>query len=670
MEMLEHRLVLSTFWVSNTADSGEGSLRWAIEQANGTSQADAITFDASLADQPIVLGGTELSISDDLTITGLGADDLTISGNNLSRVFSIAEGANVVISGVAITGGKAEGGGAIYNQGTLKVADSIFTGNSSMEGSDGGAIYNEATLTVETSQFTGNSATKSAYGGAICNWVTEDGIAPSLTVTNCDFTSNSNGPSGWGGAIANVNNRGNKNEGGTVVITGSTFSKNWASSSGGAVYQWSYPYYGKGTIIITASEFTENNSGWGGALYVSDVLAEIGSSTFSDNTASSFGGAIFTYTRRDVVEIKDSTLSGNSTGKEGGAIDNNGARLTITNSTISGNSTNGVGGAIYNNYKGNLDIRNSTITANRADADGQGGGSGGALYDDYDYGPGTFLFHNTIVAGNVVGPPGSDSPNEFRATLDDDSSHNLIGDAATAGGLVHGADGNIVGDGGSGTINITTVLDPNLANNGGPTLTHALVPDGPAVNAGDNSKAVDSDGNPLDYDQRGEGFVRIVDGMVDIGAFEVQPQILSVEIDVKPGSDPNSINLASKGVIAVAIFTTAAFDASLVNASTVVFAGANAVHWALEDTDGDGDLDMVLHFRVQDTNLADVYAQLVADDLDEDGVLDSNHQAATVSLTGLTATDEYFQGFDEVDLFLSGKHLRDLLEDLAANGVI
>jgi hypothetical protein len=186
-----------------------------------------------------------------------------------------------------------------------------------------------------------------------------------------------------------------------------------------------------------------------------------------------------------------------------------------------------------------------------------------------------------------------------------------------------------------------------------------------AVNAGDNSKAVDADGNPLVYDQQGEGFTRIFD---DIGAFEAQN--LFVEIDVKPGSDPNSINLASTGLIAVAIFTTDDFDASQVDAGTVVFAGASMVHSALEDMDGDGDLDMVLHFQMQETNLADLYAQLLAEDINGDGILDSNRQSAAVSLTGQTAADECFEGFDDVDLFLSGKNLREFLEDLAEAGVI
>jgi hypothetical protein len=421
-------------------------------------------------------------------------------------------------------------------------------------------------------------------------------------------------------------------------------------------------------VHITESSFSQNHASTGGVIW-SNGLVKISGSTLSGNSADSWGGAIFMW--GGTAQVEGSTLSGNTAGSEGGAIDNNFGTLNITNTTISGNSTNRVGGAIYN-WGGSLKITNGTLTANRADADGNGSGDGGALYDD---GGATYVLHNSIVAGNLLGAPGSDSPNDLSATLDPASSHNLIGDAATAGGLIDGVNGNIVGNGGSGTVDITTVLDPNLADNGGPTLTHALVAGSFALDAGDNSEAVDADGSPLVYDQRGEikegeGFDRIVDGVVDIGAFEVQPQPLSVQIDVKPGSDPNSINLASKGVIAVAIFTTDDFDASQVDASTVVFAGASAVHSALEDVDGDGDLDMVLHFRVQDTNLADLYAQLLAEDINEDGILDSNRQSAAVSLTGQTAADECFEGFDDVDLFLSGKNLRDFLEDLAAAGAI
>jgi len=74
-----------------------------------------------------------------------------------------------------------------------------------------------------------------------------------------------------------------------------------------------------------------------------------------------------------------------------------------------------------------------------------------------------------------------------------------------------------------------------------------------------------------------------------------------VDIDIKPGSFPNSINLNSKGVIPVAILTTAVFDATDVDPTTVLFAGAEPVRWAVEDVDGDGDLDLVLHFKTQET---------------------------------------------------------------------
>ena len=95
---------------------------------------------------------------------------------------------------------------------------------------------------------------------------------------------------------------------------------------------------------------------------------------------------------------------------------------------------------------------------------------------------------------------------------------------------------------------------------------------------------------------------------------------IEVEIDIKPGSLPNSINPDNKGVIPVAILTTADFDASIVDADTVLFgpAGAQAQHWALEDVDNDGDEDMILHFRTQYTGITagDAEAELAGKTLD------------------------------------------------------
>ena len=95
-----------------------------------------------------------------------------------------------------------------------------------------------------------------------------------------------------------------------------------------------------------------------------------------------------------------------------------------------------------------------------------------------------------------------------------------------------------------------------------------------------------------------------------------------------------------------------------------------AVQSTLEGVDGDGDLDRVLHFRTQDTTLRALYEQLIAGDLNGDGVLDSNHQVAEVSLTGVTMNDVVFAGLDQMDLFLAVRTLRELLDQLAAAGAI
>ena len=76
-----------------------------------------------------------------------------------------------------------------------------------------------------------------------------------------------------------------------------------------------------------------------------------------------------------------------------------------------------------------------------------------------------------------------------------------------------------------------------------------------------------------------------------------------VPVDIRPGCDPNSINLKSKGVVPVAVLTTDDFDASTVDCDTVLFAGAESACCLMEDVDGDGDLDMLFHFKTQELNL-------------------------------------------------------------------
>ena len=77
-----------------------------------------------------------------------------------------------------------------------------------------------------------------------------------------------------------------------------------------------------------------------------------------------------------------------------------------------------------------------------------------------------------------------------------------------------------------------------------------------------------------------------------------------VNVDIKLGSYPNSINLKSKGVTPVAVLTNNFFDAKDIMIDSIVFAGANPLRGKLEDVDGDGDLDLILHFETQSLQLS------------------------------------------------------------------
>ena len=104
--------------------------------------------------------------------------------------------------------------------------------------------------------------------------------------------------------------------------------------------------------------------------------------------------------------------------------------------------------------------------------------------------------------------------------------------------------------------------------------------------------------------------------------------LVEVEIDIKTGGNPNSINLKSKGVVPVAVLTTVDFDARNIDPATVEFAGASPVRWTLCDIDDDGDDDMLFHFETQELNL------------------DESSKEAT--LTGKTTEEKVIRGTDKV----------------------
>ena len=145
--------------VTNNNDSGAGSLRQAIANVG---IGEEITF-ADNVTGTITLTTGQLSISKNLTITGPGADILTISGNNASRVFNIGSGVTVTISGLTIANGNDTTGGGIRNLGTLTVNNCTVSSNDAV--GNGGGIANHSHLTAINCSLSANSA--GASGGGV-----------------------------------------------------------------------------------------------------------------------------------------------------------------------------------------------------------------------------------------------------------------------------------------------------------------------------------------------------------------------------------------------------------------------------------------------------------------------------------------------------------------------
>ena len=197
--------------------------------------------------------------------------------------------------------------------------------------------------------------------------------------------------------------------------------------------------------------------------------------------------------------------------RTGGGISFAGAELLLQESTVSGNSAVGAGGGVGLVFV-DAEIVRSTIANNTA-----GGNGGGVVASSPYFGPDSSILNITgsIIANNTA----SSEPD---LVPDDDTTVNfsLIENAGSA--TITGT-GNIIG--------VDPMLGP-LQDNGGPTFTHALLPDSSAIDAGDPAFAP-----PPAYDQRGEGFDRVFNNRIDIGAFESQLLIVTTEFDVLDAFD-------------------------------------------------------------------------------------------------------------------------------------
>ena len=225
----------STLVVTNTNDSGAGSLRQAIA---GASSGETITFDLSLSGQTITLAST-LTIDKNLTIDGSAlAAKINVSGNDSVQVFSIVSGVTTLFDSLIIRNGYTiVQGGGIYNEGTLTISNSKLLDNSSAI--YGGAIISRGTLIISDSTLSGNSAHD--YAG-VANW------NGTLTITNSEISGNS--ATRDGGGIHNA---------GVLTVTNSTFSGNSASYGGGVYNEF-------GTMTITNSTFSGNSASLGGGI--------------------------------------------------------------------------------------------------------------------------------------------------------------------------------------------------------------------------------------------------------------------------------------------------------------------------------------------------------------------------------------------------------------------
>jgi hypothetical protein len=363
------------------------------------------------------------------------------------------------------------------------------------------------------------------------------------------------------------------NSGVTAIVECFTIRNGVTGSNGGDIHN-------SGTLTLNSITVQNGFAARGGGIYNDGGTLTLNNSAVSGNTIGLYGGGI--YASGGTLTLNSSAVTGNTAGAGGGIFNNAGSILALNNSTVSGNTAS-AGGGFYI-HSGTVILNSSTVASNTAISSAIGGG--------IRQRGGTVTLQSTIVAGNTATSSGPDCSGTISS-----AGYNLIGD--TSGCTFTPTTGDLT--------NIDAKLGP-LQDNGGPTETHALLPGSPAIDH------IPPGNCTVPTDQRGVARPQPAGGNCDIGAYELEQEpTIMVSIDVKPGSDPNSINCNNeKEVIAVAILTTEDFDATTVDHTTVTFEGASETHVDKksgeprrheEDVDGDGDTDLVFHFRLGDTDL-------------------------------------------------------------------
>ena len=229
--------------------------------------------------------------------------------------------------------------------------------------------------------------------------------------------------------------------------------------------------------------------------------------TIRNGHAGTTGGGIDNENNATVT-INNCTISGNGAGLGGGMF--NGGPLTVGSTALSDNSASN-GGGIYNDGAGMATLTNSTVSGNTAS-------EGGGIFNIGAFGitNSTLSNNSASLAGGVFNSETLQIGNTILNIGASGANISNFGTVTSLGYNLNSDDGGGFLTGPGDQINTDPLLGP-LQNNGGPTLTHELLPDSPAINAGDPSFTP-----PPFYDERGPGFDRVVNGRIDIGSFEVQ----------------------------------------------------------------------------------------------------------------------------------------------------
>jgi hypothetical protein len=409
LEVLEDRILPSTFLVTNLDDHGSGSLRAAVQSADLDS-GSTINFAANLHGT-IKLTGGELDITTSMTINGAGAGQLAVSGCHASRIFDVSgSNSNVTISGLTIRDGMAFGkGGGIFNQGsTLTLSNDVLSDNQALGDrsntiGQGGGVYNSGgNVTISQSKLSGNLArgadrhgsSGTGQGGGIANGAGGLFTARGVLFIDNEAVGGAGGGDARGGALLNQ---------GTAILYNSTFRGNQAVggdggtgadvgvADGGAISSYGVTAVTDGTFdsnrALGGSNGRSGNSysspfvdcGLGGGVAADGGVISITNSSFRNNQA--IGGNNGTAASpNDISEVG---------GAEGGALFSEfGATASISSSTfdhnqaIGGNGNRGsgsvvlagegLGGAIVSGYgtstlsTNTLSVSDSTFTGNQA----------------------------------------------------------------------------------------------------------------------------------------------------------------------------------------------------------------------------------------------------------------------------------------------------------------